>query len=59
MACVKVANKMLYLSSINKNAGYTLFFALFVTPATAHNIQVSKDVAGTRHTNADNGSKVK
>ncbi|WP_179070458.1 hypothetical protein [Nostoc sp. C052] len=50
---------MLYLSSINKNAGYTLFFALFVTPATAHNIQVSKDVAGTRHTNADNGSKVK
>ena len=49
MACVKVTNKMLYLSTINKTLSYTLFFALFVTPATAHNIQVSGDVAGTWH----------
>ncbi|MFQ4143925.1 hypothetical protein [Chlorogloeopsis sp. ULAP02] len=40
---------MPYLSGINKTLGYTLFFALFITPATAHNIQVSGDVAGTWH----------
>jgi hypothetical protein len=40
---------MLYLSTINKTLSYTLLFALFVTPATAHNIQVSGDVAGTWH----------
>ncbi|KYC34840.1 hypothetical protein WA1_49865 [Scytonema hofmannii PCC 7110] len=48
---------MPHLSSINKTVSCTLFLALFVTPAAAHNIQVSGNVAGTWHIEPNHSPK--
>ncbi|MEI2578063.1 hypothetical protein [Scytonema sp. PRP1] len=48
---------MPHLSGINQTLGWTLFLASFVTPAVAHNIQVSGDVAATWHIEPNHNPK--
>lgn len=48
---------MSHRSSLNKILGGTLFLALLVTPAAAHKVEVSENVAGTWHIEPDHNPK--
>lgn len=48
---------MSHCSSLNRMLGGILFLALFVTPAAAHKVEVSEDVAGTWHIEPNHNPK--